>query len=291
MRVHPSIFSQKGRQWQYPAAVGLLLFLLILNLWRGPKQTVNAATQAAPLEKKIEVLVVREALQPGQPLEKAKIVLERRPVNTLPSDAVTTFDALKGKVAAGPIPAGYPLAAALLADPVAVVPVSEKQKELKPEDPIETLLKEIEQDTVAVSVTMAANPPGRGSRIALMLSNPRGEPIVVVEDCWISKASGRDALLRLEPQQALLLQSAKGYGNFNFIEIPLEGPSPYAGKGVANRDELVKLIEGEAPKLTAANADEKKPKMKGYAWITGEGVRYGLESDGTIKVVRPNEDQ
>lgn len=288
MRVHPSIFSQKGKQWQYPAAVALLLFLLILNLWRGPKQTVNASSQNNPVEKRIEVLVVREAVQPGQPLEKARVVLERRPVNTLPSDAVTTFDAIKGKVAAGPIPAGYPLALALMADPVAVVPVTDKRAEQKPEDPTETLLKEIEQDTVAVSVTLAANPPGRGSRIALMLNNPRGDPIVVVEDCWISKSNGRDAVLRLEPQQALLLQSAKGYGSFNFIEIPTEGESPYRGKGVSNRDELVRAVEGDTVKVNAAATPvSEKPKMKGYAWVTGEGVRYGLEADGTIKVVRP----
>lgn len=286
MRVHPSILAPGGKKWHYPAAIALLLFLLIVNIFRGPRQTVVASTQTP--EKKIEVVVAREAIQPGQPLEKAKVALEKRPVNTLPADVVVSFEKLKNKVAAGPIPAGYPLAITLLADPIAVVPVSEKTKAEAPEDPIETLLKEIEQDTVAVPVVFASNPPGRGTRVALTINNPRGEPIVVIEDSWIAKANGKEAVLRLEPQQALLLQSAKQYGSFNFIEIPTEGQSPYVGRGVTSKDQLTKIIEGDS-KLTNADTKEEPKRMKGYAWVTGEGVKYSLDNQGNIKVVASGE--
>ncbi|MBX7143560.1 MAG: SAF domain-containing protein [Oligoflexia bacterium] len=290
MRVHPSILGSGGKRWQYPAVVALLLFLLLVNVVRGPKEVVVAAAPT-PVEKRLEVLIAREAIQPGQPLDKANVVLETRPAYTLTKDAVTNFDALKNKVAAGPIPAGYPIAVSLLADPVAVVPVSDRKGQKDVDDPVETLLKEIEQETVAVPITFASTPPGRGARIALTLNNPHGDPVVVIEDCWVSKANGREAVLRLEPQQALLLQSAKSYGNFNFIEIPTEGQSPYAGKGVGSKDQLTRMLEGESKVVTNAQAKPEARKMKGYAWVTGEGIRYGLDDEGSIKVVRPEQNE
>ena len=285
MRVHPSILAPRVPKWHMALVGAVLLVVLGVTLFRGPQKAVVAAPAQAP-EKKIDVLVARELIQPGQLLEEAKIVTESRPVNTLPADAVTSFDALKNKVAAGPIPAGYPIAMALLAEPVAAAPVVEENKaEAPPEDPIEILLKEIEKKTVAMPVTFVTESPPRGARVAVTLMKGRGESVLLLEDCWIGKSSGKEAILRLEPAQALIMQSARSYGNFGFIELPREGSSPYVGKGISNEGELKVRMEGESkPQVVKAEAKEN---VTGYAWVSGEGVRYGIDKNGKIKVVNP----
>lgn len=282
MRVHPSILAPRVPKWHIALIGAVLLVILGVTLFRGPQKVVVAAPAPAP-EKKIQALVARELIQPGQLMESAKIVAESRPVNTLPSDAVTSFEELKNKVAAGPIPAGYPVSLALLAEPVAAAPVVEEAKPEVPEDPIEILLREIEKQTVAMPVTFLSESPPRGSRIAITLTRGRGEAVLLLEDCWIGKGTGREAVLRLEPSQALILQSARSYGNFGFIELPAEGVSPYTGKGIANEEQLRALMEGD--RKTQVVKEDAKKKVTGYAWVSGEGVRYGIDQDGRIKVI------
>ncbi|MBX7136520.1 MAG: hypothetical protein K1X83_00955 [Oligoflexia bacterium] len=262
----------------------LVVLLLAMMAFRGTSHHLPAEDQAT---QSTEVVVAKGKIEPGQPLEKAPVALERRPVNTLPADAITSLESLKNKIAAGPIPAGYPLALALLADPVVVPAVTEKVDEAPPEDPIETLFREIESETVSVPLTFSSNPPKRGARMAVTLSNTRGETIIVVEESWVASSSGREAVLRLDPTKALLLQSARSLGNFGFIEIPVDGPSPYAGKAVNSIEELKERLAGRVVEASA----EKKPttKMKGYAWISGEGLKYGIDQDGQIKVMDGNE--
>lgn len=265
-------------------AFGLLFILLIINILR-PRPAPPPPVIAPMVEKKIEVVIARQSIETGQSLDKANLVLEQRPISTLPADAVTSFAVLKSKVAAGPIPAGYPLAQALLADPVQVVPAQEEP--IEQEDPFDSLLKEIEKDTVALSLSLPAGAPPRGARIAITITKPGGDPVIVVEDCWVAQSNSKDAVLRLEASQALLLQSARSYGGFGYIELPLEGPSPYAGKGVRSMSELRDLIEGKKnPVQVAGKRMEESPKMKGYAWVSGEeGVRYGIDDQGTIRIV------
>lgn len=212
-------------------------------------------------------------------------------MDTLPADVISSFEVLQGKIAAGPIPAGYPLAIALLADPV-VVPVDEveeSEEEVVAEDPIDILLRQIASETVALPISFATEAPQRGARIALTLTKggAGGESFVLVEECWIEKSQGRQAVVRLDPQEALFLQSARAFGAFGFIEIPADGLSPYQGRGVRTVQELKQLIEGDVePQTAQANAGQpKRSRMKGYAWVTGEGLRYGLDEDGSISVV------
>ncbi len=263
--------------------------LLVTAFWGGEEKPV--VVQQSPQEKRIMVVVARGKIESGQPLEKANVALEERPVSTLPADAIQSLAALKNKVAAGPIPAGYPLAVALLADPVVVLPVKDEAKdEGAPSDPIDMLFKEIASETVAVPLNFSSKPPPRGSRIAVILSSSRGESIVVVEECWLAELGGdRQAIVRVDPLKALLLKSSAGLGEFGFIELPTDGPSPYAGKGINDIEELKLRLAGK-PVNTQAKAAEPKPnKMKGYAWITGEGRRYGISAEDEIVVLGPGE--
>lgn len=262
--------------------------LLCMAFWGGDEKP--APVPAAPQEKRINVVVAKGKIESGQPLEKANVALEERPLSTLPADAIQSLDALKNKVAAGPIPAGYPLALALLADPVVVVPVKEENKtQGEPADPIDLLFKEIASETVALPLTFSSKPPQRGSRIAVILSSLRGESIVVVEECWVAELSNeRQAVVRLDPIKALFLKSAAGLGEFGFIELPVDGPSPYLGKAVNNIEDLKLRLAGK-PANPQTKAEPKEKRMKGYAWISGEGRRYGISSDDEIVVMGPGE--
>lgn len=281
MRVHPSALGSKFPKHKIIVGVVLVVALIGVPLFTGKKEVVVQAP-VAPVEKRIDVVIARDPIEPGQPLDKANLVLEQRSINTLPADVITSFDVLKNKVAAGPIPARYPLSMAFLADPVTTLPQVSETETQKPEDPIETLLKEIEKDTVALPINFSSDAPPRGSRLAITLAKGRGESILVIDDCWVSKASGKDATLRLEPAQGLILQSAKSYGSFNFMVLPFEGPSPYLGKGVASEEELKKLVEGNVVQVKDRPRNQAGPI--GRAWISDDpSYKLGVFSDGTIK--------
>ncbi len=284
MRVHPTSVSSSWSKWQFPIGAGVLAILLLAVIFRGPSRQVAAAP--VPVEKRIQVAIAHSKIETGQPLEKADIRLEERPISTLPADVITSLDALKNKVAAGPIPAGYPLAVALLASPIVVVPQDSISD--SPEDPVETLLKEIEPETVAVPVDFNTIPPGRGRRIAVAFLQQGKSPIMLAEEAWIVGVTGREATVRVEPSRALILQVAKGAGKFSFIELPMDGASPFVGQAVKSLEDFQALVSGDAKDARRAAANEKPAKgarSKGYAWVTGEGRRYALDENGEISIV------
>lgn len=283
MRIHPTLLTTRGSKWQFPAAFALLLFLVAVNVTRGPREMVIATPQ--PLEQMVDVVVAQQSIESGSPLEKAALQILKRPISTLPADVISTMDLLKNKVAAGPIPAGYPLARALLADPVAVIPVSaaEEAAKAKANDPIDTLLEEIKKDTVAVPLMFPSEAPGRGTRVALALSKMNGDTVLVLEEAWVSESQGQRATLRVDPKKALFIQNVKRLGQLSFIEIPTEGDSPYAGHAVQSMQELEDALGGKtqiAKSDTPANR-----KFRSYAWVSGAGVRYGIGDDGTMYMV------
>ncbi|MCB9029531.1 MAG: SAF domain-containing protein [Deltaproteobacteria bacterium] len=286
MRVHPSFVAPKRKRWQFPAAFGLLLFLLIMNFVRGPRVQVQATQPVEPKVKMQEVLVVTKALQAGEPIEQSSVALEKRPLQTLPSDAISVFTDLQGKVAAGPVPVGYPLAKALITDPVPVVPVSDSES-IKELDPIEMLLEEIMAETVAVPVNFRAKSPPRGTRIALALSGVRGDTVLVLDECWISEGSGNKAVLRVPADKALFLQSIEKLGQFSFIEIPIEGSSPYTGHALEDLDsvEVALGLKAGSSKKAKSNEPAGPRTFKSYAWINGTPRRYGIDEEGKIFIV------
>lgn len=284
MRVHPIVLAPKAARWHFPLAFGLLFLLLVVTVLRGPRKQVVADQ---PAVKMVQVLVAKKTIEPGQPLDKTAFALEKRPINTLPADAITSLDVVKDKVAAGPIPAGYPLAVTLLADPVPVVATSAGAPEDVVEDPVETLLKELEKDTVAIPLRFTTEAPPRGTRVVVMVPGFKGQPTIVAEDAWVIRGSGREATIRLDPAQALVLHVAKARsdGQFAFIEIAADGVSPYAGKGVTTEEELRKALDGTATKSVSASEGKEKAPYKGYAWVSGEGVRYGVDEGGKLHAI------
>lgn len=282
MRVHPSTISPKATKFQLPVAIALILCVGAYNFWGG-KTVVRA-----PEEKKIEVVVAKEKIEAGTPLEKAKVALELRPVSTLPSDAITSLDNLKNKVAAGPIPAGYPLAVALLAEPAKLLPVSAVSKEpVKPEDPSEILLKQLEGTTVSISLSFPVEPPGRGSRLAVTLPSPQGDTLVLVPESWVEKTVGNQATLRVTADEALFLQSARTLGGFGFVSLASDGPSPYQDKAIKNIEDLRKLLNinktGPTPDNPSSPGQKKGCVRTGSAWMTSEMVKYWICADGSIE--------
>lgn len=292
MRVHPSILAPKASKWQFTIAFCLLAFLLLINVLRGPREVVVA--DSSQTDKKIEVVVAQKTIQVGEPLDTAALILEQRPINTLPSDVITSFDAVKNKVAAGPIPAGYALAQTLLADPVANIPVVEGPAHLENKDPIDLLLEEIKNETVAVRISFVGGAPPRGTRVALALADKNGGTILLVEEAWIYESQGDAATVRVDSNKALFLQSAKELGRINFIEIPLEGVSPFEGKAV-NTIEDVKVGMGLMAKPSPTPAADplglaklaapEKRRFRNYAWVSGAGIRYGIDEQGQMHIV------
>lgn len=286
MRVHPSLIKSGRSKWQYPAIFAFLLILLIVNLIGRPKQVIQ---NVRPMERMVKVLVTEKSIEAGQSLETAAIKSEDRPASLVPADAITSIEVLRNKVAAGPIPAGYPLARAFLADPMPILAVTEDQTKAAVQvDPVDTLLEEIRRDTVAVPVNFSTEAPKRGSRVAVAITGANGQTILLLDKAWISESSGSRATLRVEPTRALFIESARKLGNLSFIEIPVEGESPYSGNAVNDMESLEIALGlrnqiNKAP--VVAKKAEDKSELKGYAWVSGSKVRFGVGSDGSMHMV------
>ncbi len=285
MRVHPGFLAPKRARWQYPAAFALLLFLLVMNILRGPKEAVVA--KEMPPVKVNEVIVAKSAFSAGEPLSRDKLVIERRSVNSLPVDAIGSFAEIEGMVAAGPIPAGYPLAKVLVGKPVPIAPVSDDAASIdKALDPVEALIQSIIPETVALPVNFAGIAPKRGSRVALAISNHTGDTVLILDAAWVSDSSGSSATLRVPPAKALYVQSVMRLGNLTYIEIPTEGASPYSGHAVENMNDLqvaLGLIDG--PKKSVVVSSDGETVFRSYAWVKGTSMRYGIDDRGLIYVV------
>ncbi|MCB0339235.1 MAG: SAF domain-containing protein, partial [Bdellovibrionales bacterium] len=214
--MHPSLLAPKVKRWQFPVAIGLVVTLLLVTAFRG-SDNVIVQQDTRPKEELLTVVVTTKAVGAGDPFDQATLALEPRPINTLPNDVITSFELLDGKVAAGPIPAGYPLALALLAESVPLMAPTDIPSPIEA-DPFDILIKEIERETVAVPLQFMGNAPERGKRVALAISGRRGETVLVIDDAWVTESSGSMATLRVAPKRALFLQSVKNLGSLTFIE-------------------------------------------------------------------------
>ena len=85
MRVHPSIISPRASKWQLGAGVLVVLVILCIAFFRAPKEKIVVAEPQGQLR---EVVVARQAIDTGQPLDTAKLAIETRPCYTLQSDAI-----------------------------------------------------------------------------------------------------------------------------------------------------------------------------------------------------------
>lgn len=298
MRVHPTVLRSANAKWHFPVAVLLLLGVIVSNLMRGSDSTADAASQL-PMK---QVVVVKANLERGQELSKDMFVLQNRPVATLPADHVTSWEEIQGKVPVGLVPAGFPLAKALLADPKSL----EKEKPSQPakqaenpakNDPFAKRLKKIEKSTVAIGVNFGAAAPPRGARAALSLKSAKGRSALVAEEVWVEFSNNKFARLRVPPTTALFIEEAASLGTFSYFLISEEGASPFAGQAVKNIDELnerLGLVKRSSVQDSVRNTfkrSQQSSKLRpdsfsSYAWVTGsKGVRYSVGKDGRLFVI------
>ncbi len=298
MRVHPTVLRSANAKWHFPVAVLLLLGVIVSNLMRGSDSTADAADRGSLKQ----VVVVAKALTKGQELKKEMFVLQNRPINTLPADHITGWEEIEGKVPLGVVPAGYPLAKALLADPKELDKdkpkvVEAPKKEAEKADPFTKRLKELSKTTVAVGVDFNSAAPPRGARAAISLKGAKGRTVLVADDAWVESSTKKFAQLRVPTSTALFIEEAKAFGRFSYFLINEEGQSPFEGQAVKNIDELkerlglVKPASVQDTIRSTFNRTKKPRKLRAdsfssYAWVTGgSGVKYSVGKDGRLFVI------
>ena len=303
MRVHPSIITNSSAKWYFPASVIVLLAILGMNIVRGPNKS---ATASMPDQASRQVIVAKVALLPGKKLSKEMLMIDTRPLSTLPGDVVTQWDEVSSQVPLGPIPAGYPLAKALFTDPkefnkTQTSAPTQQQLAATANALAEARLSPVRERTVAVSLALKGARPEPGSRVALSLQGPKGNSALVCDEAWIelSDPKSTEILVRVKPVMALFLEEIKSFGTFSYLVIADQGESPFAGQTLASVKELrEKLIPPTTqlsnPVVAMTNATSKKSQKEevlgpgsftSYAWTNGEAIKYSVDKDGRIFVI------
>ncbi|MCB0358848.1 MAG: SAF domain-containing protein [Bdellovibrionales bacterium] len=292
MRVHPTVLRTSNNRWQFPVAAVLLLGLIATTLMRGSGSNADAT---ANLELR-SVVVVQTPLEAGKPITKEMLVRQNRPLMTLPSDFVTDWAEIEGRVSVGPVPSGYPLAKSLL-----ILPKDLKASQQQPTEPKEPEKKSyfdehfetIQKNTVAINIPFAAAAPPRVSRVALSLKGTTGPSVLIAEGVWVEATDRNSARLRVPSEAALFLEEAKGLGRFSYFVINEEGKSPFEGQSVSDLDELkirmglvTKKKKAEVKPVAKAESNRmRRRKFAGYAWVTGQGQKFSIGSDGELFVI------
>lgn len=291
MRVHPNTIGSSNTRWHFPVAVVLLLGVLITNVMRGSDNTADAALQMSMKP----VVVVVTALERGKEITKEMLKRELRPASTLPADIVTEWSEIEGRVPVGLVPAGYPLAKALLVFPSEQVEQSSTVQVPEVVDPFIEKLKKLEPSTVAISIPFNGPAPQRGARVALSLKGDQNRSALIADEVWVEKAMGVTARVRVKPTTALYLEEAKSLGTFSYFVLSEEGESPFKDQIVSNINTLKErfgLVEKDKPKQKVVAKQKKASKRRirpdsfsSYAWVTGEGVKYSVGRGGKLFVI------
>ncbi|RMD87585.1 MAG: hypothetical protein D6808_01195 [Candidatus Dadabacteria bacterium] len=287
MRVHPSNIGGGGSKWKFSALAALLLFLLVVTIAKGPSQQVTATQNVPKQEKMVEVVVAKDHFQAGEPFEGTKVALERRPASSLPPDVVTSLDMVEGKVAAGPIPADYPLVKAFIAEPIPIVPSSKsKETALVDIDPVESLLREIRSDHVIVPIKFEEKPPPRGSRIAIAIKRGANQALVL-SSAWIESVDGKTAMVLVPASKSMFFGNALLLGSPIYYAINQDGPSPYEEGEITTIEGVRRALEidkeeARLQKWKAESKDETEKVFVGYASVKDSKIKYGIDTEGRI---------
>jgi len=194
------------------AAVLVLLALLLGGLAASDVAGREAALRES-LGVPVGVLVAQEAVEPGEPLDRARLALRRVPARYAPVDAFSGSSDVAGLKAAVAIPAGTDLVPSLVADPVqiasAAVPVGPGER---------------------VAEIVAKGSPEhivRGSRVDVLVtqdtSDGEGETTLALEDAEVLRAARAPAAggenpgprvtlsLRVRLREAVYLAAAQSF--------------------------------------------------------------------------------
>jgi len=294
VRVHPTEFKSYGSRWQGAVAILLLLVILGMSLFRGSGTSADAALQSVAMK---DVVVVRNFIATGTPIVRDDLLVESRPVSTLPADVVTTVADFEGRVAAGPIPAGIPLSKTMLSRPEDLVQPESSTGDSETIDPVDLRLNMLRSKRVEVPISFKTRAPEKGTRVALWVQRFNSSPAVVASEAWVASSQGNTSNVLVSPSTALFLEEAKGLGSFSFFVLPHQGESPYDAELVKDINMLrVKLglqASAELDKERAAALARKRAEREvmlpssfnSYAWVRGREVRYGLNKEGKIYVI------
>jgi len=292
VRVHPTVVHTSNTRWHFPVAIVLLVLVLLSNLYKGARSTANAV----PEVKLTTVVVARAALESGKLINKESLALENRPVTNVPSDAIRSFDEVVGKVATGPILPGYALVKPQIAEPKGSAAEEKAKANSVADEALQQKLALVAKDTIGLNIVFQNSVPPKGSRIAVSLQGKSGVSSVVAAEAWVENVVDKQtATIKVRPPVALFLQDAKALGTFSFFIVPEEGPSPFAGDTVSDIAKLREKLLGEQGKARASQTtarSESAPTEKkkggdfsGYAWVSGQGVKYSIDGKGKLYVI------
>ena len=227
MRVHPNILGPKRRTlYGVVALLGLNFLILALGFTRNGLDLGGVEDRFSRKEPTVKVLVLDEGLQTGDSFDTAKVTIRARPVSMLPAARINSRDEIRGKVAAGPLPAGAILSSYFLAEALPQLPVNARAFSDGQKQSVDEFLTQLANVTSAIDVKIQGTIPDRGSRVALSVAGV-GEGVLVSE-AWVeSVRDGNIGRLRMAPDRAVEV-AARGTQSFIAIELPQTGVNPLA---------------------------------------------------------------
>ncbi len=287
MRVHPSYLTTAGpSKWLKIAGFGILLVILVSVIGRPSSR----ATQAAPAEPSVQVIVSLEQLPLGQPLDKAQLSFRQFPKSLVPIDAVTDIASLKGKVTLANISQGAVISSNQIGVPEPVKPLEVNTKGGKgdPQDDIAFIVDDIKREQPGMTITFEDTQPTKYQRIAIWANTPEG-PRIIAADAAVSDVSGGKVTVHCNDvartNLALLLDTGK---KPRFYELSWEGESRFAHTEIKSTEEFRKVFNLPTPEDIKRREEEAKEaqarakkvqRFASYAHIKDMGMTFGLDLD------------
>ena len=272
MRVHPVVLP-KRRKYGLPLTVLFLTALAVPNLLQ-LREEKAAATLCQPAVEK-QVVVAKAFIPGGKEITAEDLNVEKIPVSLAAPDVITEEARAIGRITAGPVPAGYPLADILLIDKQPIIGLSSveepKNKEItgpeeQPLSPVEPPkgpeIPEAAKKLAREHLVFYGPPPPAGSRVGIFLRSAKGLPIVVAEEAWIETVDGMSADVRVTSRYAGFIQEAGKFGRFSFSPLPESGPGALDGQAVKNKAELLKQLASQfaEPSKSASSGQQQTPR-------------------------------
>ncbi|MFN8390970.1 MAG: SAF domain-containing protein [Bdellovibrionota bacterium] len=304
MRVHPDLLGSKPK-WQLPAVLGLLASTIFVSGLLSDGNSRAVATQSNRIST-LEVVTVRNSLVAGQIIQPDDVMLEIRPIETVPEGAFTKVEDLIGKRAGVPLRAGSLIAKLSLAadappETAAQQPEAPPRPTPKP-PPLAAVPPTAQQVTPAMTAqqTQVHTPPA-SSVAAKRNLKPLKQPIGDVPTSHVSAAETSqqaDIESGHEPKQnsaavqpaAPSAPSTKPDESVKNASISATTPASVEQTipdRAAKSTMPVEPAKG-VPQPTDSPKKAVRRKFRSYAWVAGSPVTYGVNKSGAIEVIDRN---